>query len=553
MSRSLLLAIALLLPWAAWADGKVYPQRAIAKPATVPDQRALLWWSNGLERLVVETRFASEGTNFAWVVPLPAKPEIEPATKGLFPTLEYLLAPELVHNVQRYYLGILALLGLLYLIFRVKPGKTLTIPVAGSWLLVSACTLAAHPAAGMCVSFFLGTAILLVRFESKSFFTILVLSVLTLLAFGLFLPAATRSRAMAIAGSIPARVEVLERQQAGLFDTVTLAASDASALTEWLNVNGYALSANSQPVVERYVKEGWVFTAARLHRAASTTELTTAHPLSFTFRTAEPVYPMRLTGVDNGPLSVELFVFGPARAQAPGFKLEHCTKPAFVTPPGGWAWRKPSELQIHTPPLREWVFGSAVASRLTARLSPEQMQQDVRLRWQPFKEQQSQVFSQRGARDYAANWASAGLLAGLTLQAILLAFGRDRESRSWSTGLVIGLALAWGCCIYLYVPKTEAELKRGWRGAGEMTLREASIYFAECDPATDLTDLRLRLKRAMADVAEDNGILGGRIREEDSPGNYSLRVNSNSVDFIGYDAAAVPRLLETISLRTNSP
>ena len=60
----------------------------------IPDQRALLWWTNGTERLVIETRFAGQGTNFAWVVPLPSVPKVEPATRGLFPTLTQLLRPE---------------------------------------------------------------------------------------------------------------------------------------------------------------------------------------------------------------------------------------------------------------------------------------------------------------------------------------------------------------------------------------------------------------------------------------------------------------------------
>jgi len=50
----------------------------------IPDQRALINFSNGVERLVIETRFTGRGTNFTWVVPLPAKPVIEVATPGLF-------------------------------------------------------------------------------------------------------------------------------------------------------------------------------------------------------------------------------------------------------------------------------------------------------------------------------------------------------------------------------------------------------------------------------------------------------------------------------------
>jgi len=81
----------------AWADGKAFPPVAVATEVTMPDQRALLVWSNGVERLAIETRIVGEGTNFAWVVPLPSAPKVEAATTGLFPTLAWLTPPKVVN------------------------------------------------------------------------------------------------------------------------------------------------------------------------------------------------------------------------------------------------------------------------------------------------------------------------------------------------------------------------------------------------------------------------------------------------------------------------
>ena len=58
------------------ADGIVVPQYGYAR-VDIPDQRTLIH-SNGVERLVIETSFVGPGTNFAWVVPLPSVPTIEP-------------------------------------------------------------------------------------------------------------------------------------------------------------------------------------------------------------------------------------------------------------------------------------------------------------------------------------------------------------------------------------------------------------------------------------------------------------------------------------------
>jgi len=99
----------------------VIPSVAYPAAVTIPDQRALICFSNGIERLVIETRFAGAGTNLAWVVPLPSPPVVEEATTGLFPTLQYLFRPEIVHNPTRYYAGILALLGIGYLILHLRP------------------------------------------------------------------------------------------------------------------------------------------------------------------------------------------------------------------------------------------------------------------------------------------------------------------------------------------------------------------------------------------------------------------------------------------------
>lgn len=86
------------------ADGKVFPSRAEAVEVRMPDQRALLWWSNGVERLVIESRFIGQGTHFAWVVPLPAVPKVEPVTSGLFPTLVSLMRPEVIHTPTQWWL-----------------------------------------------------------------------------------------------------------------------------------------------------------------------------------------------------------------------------------------------------------------------------------------------------------------------------------------------------------------------------------------------------------------------------------------------------------------
>jgi hypothetical protein len=98
--------VVVLLPLALFGDGKVFPPTAYPD-VQIPDQRALIHFADGAETLVIETSFVGQGTNFAWVVPVPSVPKIEEASTGLFPTLQTIFHPKVIHDVTRYYLGLL--------------------------------------------------------------------------------------------------------------------------------------------------------------------------------------------------------------------------------------------------------------------------------------------------------------------------------------------------------------------------------------------------------------------------------------------------------------
>ena len=196
------------LPGLAWGDGIVLPSVAFPAVVTIPDQQALIYYTNGTERLVIETRFMGAGTNFAWVVPLPSQPVVEAATKGLFPTLQYLFAPEIKNNTPAYWLRI-----------------------AGALI-------------------WLGLFLRCCREDGQfSFVRMLLMVLLLVIPASVLLPTlATAKRGMAMGGS-NTTVEVLDRQVAGVFETTTVAARDPLALSNWLQANGFSLGTNTQPVI----------------------------------------------------------------------------------------------------------------------------------------------------------------------------------------------------------------------------------------------------------------------------------------------------------------
>jgi len=481
----------LFLPMAALADGRVIPTIAYPAKVTIPDQRALICYTNGTERLVIETRFTGSGTNFAWIVPLPSQPVIEEATTGLFPTLQYLFRPEIVHDVPRYYLGILITIGLIYL-FR-----------------------------------------LLKKYASADFIVFVVLLFGFLFLAALLLPAlAAAGRKGMSSVSSDRAVSILDRKIVGVFETTTIASHDAKAMQMWLSENGFAVPTNTEPVIASYVRDGWVFVATKVRRDKPDNETSTPHPLSFTFKTDKPVYPMRLTGVDNGPLSVELYVFGPSRAEASHFKVESCTRP-----------------NIAHPLLRQWVGDSATVTKLTATLSPADMRKDVWINCSqlPFLEKKHQLFSRQGALIMALNWG-AGLFAAGWLVVCLLAFASETHKTRLPRriGMVAVASIMLAGVFYLCLPKIEVKLVKGYFPS-EMKMEQLTLLLALGDFDWHTTaEVRAGFQEMISNPTNatvygvknwDNYFVGGHIREEDSPGNYLLRETNNQLQFVtfGYD------------------
>jgi hypothetical protein len=520
VARFCILALAALLPVAALADGMVIPQRAFAIPQ-IPDQQALLHYANGTETLVIETAFVGQGTNFAWVVPLPAEAKIEPASTGLFPTLQTIFQPEVVLSVKHYWIAL---------------------PIAAAVLWM-------------------------VRFiRREPVFGVLVLCLLILLLAFLLLPAlATAKSRASVAGSLASQVRVLNRQTAGLFDTVTLKSTTPTALFDWLSESGFSTPTNMAPVVADYIRAGWVFVAARLHDDAGEAKARATHPLVFTFPTPKPVYPLRLTAMGAFSCSIDLYVFGPGRAQARGFAVQRCEAPDYHAQQQ-WPRMQAGALQIRHPDLRKVVAEAPVATKLTATLSPSDMAHDAYVSWAPYLPAGQKVYSPGAALTLSSN-VSALLFMALVMGWWLLRNAKPAfQAQKWGPRLA-PIAFAAGVAVYfLALPKVGGMSLRTVR-VGSSSVRSDALELAMA-LGDELTDTNLianaatparplrpgeveRLFRAAARDYRDNWaqyssrrspltncFTGEPIRFEASPGNVVLRP---AVQFATIDATTAPR------------
>jgi hypothetical protein len=117
--------------------------------------------------------------------------------------------------------------------------------------------------------------------------------------------------------SASGEVTVVERKRVGIYDTATLSSRDGEALFDWLRQNGFVTPTNFIPAIRAYAQEGWYFVASKIGLDASLPNGANAHPLTLTFKTDRPVYPLRLTGINNDSCRIDLYVFGPGQAEIP--------------------------------------------------------------------------------------------------------------------------------------------------------------------------------------------------------------------------------------------
>jgi hypothetical protein len=529
-----------LLPVATWADGVVIPKVAAPVRINLPQQCALICWSNGVERLAIQTQFSAEGTNFAWVIPLPAAPVIEEATTGMFTTLEYIFRPEIVHNVLPLYLLLLIGAGLVYLLFTVRRNTPARISDTVVSLGVALAVFPLSACIALPLAFFLPYAAWRVRAGQESVSAILAAFLTILILGGLMLPALSAGRVAVVS---PTGVSVLSRTTIGVYDTTTISAEDPEALSAWLQDNGYVLPGAANRVVSNYVHRGWVFVAAKLSRDSVTNQLNSPHPLCFTFPAKQAVYPLQLTGLASTNLEVQLFVFGPSRAEARFFHAERCAGTTFQKPADSIYSYRIKEIPIAHPLLREWAVGSRVATALAARLNPEEMADDIEIDWVPFIETQRRIYSNQGAAIYGLN-SGVGIFVVALLLASIGAAVKPDSRRQWhqltAGAAVIGMMVAG--LVFISLPRMPVRLTRSPILRSRVYTRELELCLSmaqETNHFSSLADARAVVKSAENEYPEltrENFLLGGPVHEEDSPGNYTFRENTNGVQLIWYDS-----------------
>ena len=180
------------------------------------------------------------------------------------------------------------------------------------------------------------------------------------------------------AGAAPnSGVTVVNRQQIGPLDVVTLASGDPAALTQWLQIHGFAAKPALAAAAKPYTDQGWAFVAIRLRpeAAASAALKGTLDPLHIHFVSQDAVYPMRLSAMASQPEQVRVYTLAAHR-------LELVGNPGMTT---AWAGRLGALAGF--PDLAQVATGAATyLTRFDGLLSPSSITDDFHFRPAPTDE-----------------------------------------------------------------------------------------------------------------------------------------------------------------------
>lgn len=493
--RHLLAAVILLvaLAAAAWADGCVVPSRAVVGPVRTPDQRALVSFDGTTETLVVETTLQGDGREFAWIVPLPAVPRVEASTTGLFPTLEVLTSPRVEGRDRKDWVVPIAVAAFLVALY-VATRSMRTAAASGIAFAVFVCTL-------------------------------FVLIISTISCDG-------RGQGHGVA---PARE--VARRTVGAFDVATIDPGDGSGLGRWLDEHGFAAPPAVDAVATDYARRGWVFVAAKLRTDGVSTEVRRVHPLVFTFPAKEAVYPMRLTLAANAECVLELFVFRVGTAAADGMQAEWAGSLFPATPRSA---RSHGDGDPHRE-LLERSCGQRSLTKLVGTLRAETTTDDLVLRCEPPRLVESVLFTEEVAVSRAATWADwTGVVVGLAASIVagLWRRGPPRLALRWRVLAFASGPLATAIVFNVALPTIPTPPEDA-RIVYESDVEDLGSKASKAAGDTEFTDVE-SARRWMADFAARLDLSAPdaeRPREEDSPGNYTIREADGRIEIVTYDGA----------------
>ncbi len=497
------------------------PERAIQKLPEIPSQQALIVWRDGVETLVIASELDSQAQSLGWIIPLPSLPtSIEKADVGGLNTLQFCLQPKITHDLSRATIGTIIIVGVAVLIV---------------WTVV---------------------------FWDRSLAAVLVVLFLLFVLAGLLLPAlgSAGSRSMMNGG-----IQVQKTAHVGAYDINILQAAKPGDLNDWLTANQFtSLPSSGDAAAAQYIRDKWVFATIKLRREEAGRN--TPHPLKMQFASPYAVYPMKLTALAGAAPQFDLFIVGDKRVRLANLPVTFCdrfykqdrvhylgrhteTAPCFAA--------EASDLKIGHPDVCSLLWDGCVLTRVTGKLTPHQMSDDLRVEWETFRPSRLHFFSPVGAREIASMAAVIALGLYLIFSATPykwhstadVCFHGYVEKYSIRAMLV---PLVMAASVYLTLPKLPASQIHTYR-EGIARVEHLILPYAIDAVFGEKPDLQHSNESVIATAVIDsmansrfptNLLTGSAYEMQSTPGNFTVRKEAGRVVFELYDEIGSPMRFE---------
>ncbi|HSI12732.1 MAG TPA: DUF2330 domain-containing protein, partial [Chthoniobacter sp.] len=181
-----------------------------------------------------------------------------------------------------------------------------------------------------------------------------------------------------------------------------------------------------------YVKRGWCFMAAMLN-----TDIDRAvepHPIIVSFKTKEPIYPMRLTSLVPKPLVLDLYVIATGTAMIDGLDM-WVSRPAIADQD---YFSKPTDEYFS---MQELEWKGATLTRFRTKLEPAEMTEDYRIGIAAYRPYHKEVWLAAAVREHAQKRVLFASAAAALLMAYV-GLGRNLRVRPWFLATLALMAIA---------------------------------------------------------------------------------------------------------------
>ena len=502
-----------------YADGKYFPEKAFKTAPSIPSQRAILVYKDGIEKLTIESALDGQGLEFGWVIPLPSKPtEFEKTSPGLIKTFSLVLQPGIIHDLTGEIGTLLRIVVLVtfgsLIVVRTKPPDRIL------WLVL--------------------------------LFVVFVV---------LFTPHLGIDSQENATTDMPG-VRVHEVRQVGSYELTVLETGSSQALDAWLEDNGFmGLSEEDETIVSDYVQNQWYFVAAKLLRQGD--GYSRPHPLSMSFSSDKPVYPMRLTATVGSNVYLELYVIADKRAtcdvltlevsDAYRFRKERKVSFSDQIVLSDFAGETQGQNIGHSDTTK-FMWDGCTLSKLCGILKPEQMGKDIILQLKTSGPYQKRYYSHRGARDTGLTM----LLRIWCILPILLAVAYHHKRKEPSGRgifikkiliLILLLCFLIWALIYAVLPKIDVRTAPGGKGGIARKMLEKHRRTTEIAMlAQDHNDFADMGKDEITKLMDEyftsknttNVYSGEPLKHEDSPGDYTIIEDERGIVWRTYSQGGYP-------------